>query len=344
MKRKYIYIIRVLLSLVFFISSLLGGYWLIKKPNILLGQEPRLLIIPSGLNFSSLQDTLYQKGYITDSVSFSLLARLLRYDRKFLSGAYKLQPDMSNWEAIRLLKSGKQAPIKLVLDHVYTQFDLISKVSQHTGIQFDILQNLLEDSTFVSQWGFNTANILAMFIPNTYEIYWNISPQDFFQRMYREYQRFWNPDRINKAQKMELTPVEVVILAAIVQKETNKLEEASIIAGIYLNRLKKGMRLQACPTLLYAAGDTSARRVLKKYQQIDSPYNTYLYKGLPPGPISIPSIAMIEAVLNYKPHNYLFFSAKEDFSGYHYFAKTFSEHTKNGEKYRRALNKAQIYQ
>jgi UPF0755 protein len=344
MKLLRTYIVGMLISSSLVITGLPVSYWLIKKPNFLLGKEARILIIKPHMSFGEVQAHLYQEGYISNTFSFELLARILRYDQRILPGAYKLVPKMNNWEVIRLLRSGKQTPIKLVLDHAYTKEGLITKVSQHTSIGIAEFQNLLQDNNFIAQWGFNLENVLAMFIPNTYEVYWNITPKEFFQRMHREYQRFWTPSRRHKAQSIGLTPIEVVVLASIVEKETNKLEEASIIAGIYLNRLRKGMRLQACPTLLYAAGETSAKRVLHKYRLINSPYNTYIHRGLPPGPICIPSIAMVEAVLNAAKHHYLYFSAKEDFSGFHYFAKTFDEHKKNGEKYRRALNKMKIYQ
>lgn len=343
MKRIKIGWIVIFISFFLLISSSIGGYWLIKKPNILLGQSAKLLIIPSGIHFCALQDSLYQGGYVQDTISFGLLARLTKYPHKVIAGAYQLKPHMGNWQAIKLLRSGSQVPIKLVLDHVYTQSGLIAKITQNTSIKANELQQLFNDTTFIGQLGFNADNILAMFIPNTYEIYWRITPEALFQRMQLEYQRFWHPERMQQANQLGLSPIEVVILASIIQKETNKIQEAPIIAGVYLNRLKKGMHLQACPTLLYIADDPSARRVLHKYRHIDSRYNTYLYKGLPPGPISIPCIAMIEAVLNCQQHNYLYFSAKEDFSGYHYFAKTFREHKKNGAQYRKALNRANVY-
>ncbi len=344
MKAKRKYLIGLVLGLFLAISSLLGAYWLFQKPNFLLGKEAKVLIVPTDISLRSLEAMLSREGYIADLGSFHLLARLLRYDRKILPGAYQLQPNMSNWAAMKLLKWGRQVPIKLVLDHVYSQAELIARVTQNTGIRADELEKLLYDASFIGQFGFTLDNILSMFIPNTYQVYWTITAQEFLQKMFQAYQRFWNQARREQALKLGLTPIEVSILASIVQRETNKLEEAPIIAGIYINRLRKGMRLQACPTLLYAAGQLNSRRVLAKYRRIDSPYNTYLYAGLPPGPITIPTIAMLEAVLNMKQHHFFYFSAKEDFSGYHYFTRDFSEHKKNSQKYRRALNRARIYQ
>lgn len=164
-----------------------------------------------------------------------------------------------------------------------------------------------------NNYGFNKDNVLAMFIPNTYEVYYDVSPEDLIERMYQEYRRFWNEERMAKANALGLTPIEVSILASIVQAETVKREEAPVIAGLYINRLKKDMLLQADPTLVYAAGDFSLKRVLNEHKEIDSPYNTYKYKGLPPGPINMPEIYFIDAVLNYKPSNYLYMCAREDF-------------------------------
>ena len=343
MKKLGIRIAAAITGMALLIFALLASYQLVKKPNILVGKPARPLFIPPGIGFSALQDTLYQEGYVKDTASFSFLARLMRYNPRVMPGVYKLQPGMSNWEALKVLGTGRQAPVKIVLHNVHTKADLSAKITQNIGVKAADFEALLNDSTFLSQYSFNTDNVLAMFIPNTYEVYWTITLQELFQRMYLEYQRFWNQERLHQAKQIKLSPIEVTILASIVQKETNKSEEAPIIAGVYLNRLRKGMRLQSCSTLLYIVGDPSARRVLHKYQHIDSPYNTYLYQGLPPGPITIPAIAMLEAVLNYQQHDYLYFSAKEDFSGYHYFTRTFSEHKNKGERYRQALNRARVY-
>lgn len=342
MKKRKIYLV-VIAGMTMLVFSWLISYYLLKKPNILIGKPVKPLIIPPGISFKALQDSLYQQGYVKDITSFSLLARLLKYNRRVMPGAYKLQPGMSNWQAIQLLRRGIQVPLKTVLHNVHSKADLAAKITKNIRMGSTDFEKLLNDSAFVSQYGLNTENILVMFIPNTYELYWTISPKALFQRMYLEYQKFWNPARLYKAKQMQLSPIEVTILASVVAKETNNLEEASMIAGVYLNRLQKGMRLQSCPTLLYIVGDRSGKRVLHKYQHIDSPYNTYLHPGIPPGPITIPSIAMIEAVLNYRQHKYFYFSAKEDFSGHHYFSKSFSEHKDNGRRYRQALTKKGIY-
>ena len=197
--------------------------------------------------------------------------------------------------------------------------------------------------TGLLQSKFNLENVLLMFLPDTYEVYWNISSKFLFQKMERQYNLFWNSLRLEKARKINLSEIEVGILASIVQAETNNIDEAKKIAGVYINRLRNNMLLAADPTLVYAANDYSIKRVLNKHKKIKSPYNTYINKGLPPGPINLPEKKFIDAVLNYKRHNFFFFCLKDDFSGYHVFATELSEHNRNAKKLHRALNKRKIY-
>ncbi len=192
-------------------------------------------------------------------------------------------------------------------------------------------------------YGFNKINIMTMFLSDTYEVYWNISIESLFNKMYSEYTKFWNKERINKSNELKMSNIDVSILASIVASETLKIDEANTIAGVYINRLKKNMYLQADPTLVYAANDFSIKRVLNKHKKIASPYNTYINKGLPPGPIKLTTKEYIDAVLNYEKHKYIYFCAKDDFSGYHVFATKLSEHNKNAKKFQRALNKRKIY-
>ena len=183
---------------------------------------------------------------------------------------------------------------------------------------------------------------MAMFIPNTYEFYWTTTARQFADRMKAEYVRFWNEERIQKAESIGLTPVQVATLASIVQEETNQSSEKPRVAGVYINRLQKGMPLQADPTVKFAAGDITLRRILNRHLETDSPYNTYLYPGLPPGPITFPEISSLESVLNYEKHNYLYSCAKEDFSGFHNFARTNAEHERNAARYHAALAEMKI--
>ena len=205
------------------------------------------------------------------------------------------------------------------------------------------IANLLTEKSILQEYNFTKQTLPALFIPNTYQVYWNISAKDFLNRMFKEYKRFWTEERQNKAKAIGLTPIEVSILASIVEEETNNKSEKPMVAGLYINRLKKGMPLQADPTVKFAWQDFTLRRITNKHLTIDSPYNTYKITGLPPGPIRIPSPEGIDAVLNYSKHNYLYMCAKEDFSGTHNFASTLSEHNRNARKYWDALNKRKIY-
>ncbi len=333
----------LVLLIALILLPLMSVYHLLGRANFLVRQPPRILTIPHGIAFKELQEKLQQEKYIAHPNSFALLARLMRYDRRIMPGVYQLQPNMSNRQAIRLLRTGTQTPVKIVLHHAATKEALAEELTRNLETNSEELLKLLNDRIFLRQYGLNPENVLTMFIPNTYEVYWTISAQGLFERMHQEHQRFWNQERCQQAQAMNLSPTEISIIASIVQKETNKLDEAPLIAGVYLNRLKKGMGLDSCPTLLHALGDPSIRRLLKKHKSIDSPYNTYKYKGLPPGPICLPSMAMIDSVLKFATHDYFYFSAKEDFSGYHYFSHAYEQHLKNARRYQKALNQARIY-
>ena len=201
----------------------------------------------------------------------------------------------------------------------------------------------ITNQDFLNKLSLDSYNVSCLFIPNTYEFYWNTSAEDFAERMALEYEKFWNQERTKKAKEIGLTYIEVSILASIVEKEQNiKIDERSDIAGLYLNRINKNMKLESDPTLIFAIGDFSINRVLNKDKKVDSPFNTYKYKGLPPGPICIPSINAIDAVLNASDHDYIFMCAKEDFSGYHNFATNYRDHLKNARRYQKELNKRRI--
>lgn len=219
---------------------------------------------------------------------------------------------------------------------------LAGKIGKQIEADSASIAKLLHDKDYVGKLGFNERTLPAMFLPDTYEFYWNTDAESFISRMLQEYNKFWNEDRKKAAKDKGLSPVEVSILASIVDKETNKTDEMPRIAGVYINRLHSNWLLQADPTLIFAIGDFSIKRVLNVHKEIESPYNTYKYIGLPPGPICIPSVAAVKAVLNAENHNYFYFCAKEDFSGYHNFAKTLTEHNHNAVKYQNALNQRGI--
>jgi len=319
------------------------AYQILYTPNVLVEKDDMFFAIYNNTTFGELQKQLDDQRIVNDIVSFSFLARIKGFDKEIKPGLYLLKKDMSNSQAINLLRSGSQTPVKMTFSTGRKIIDLAPKLTANLQIDSaDIAPFLLSDSVAKS-YGFTPETFIAMFLPNTYEVYWTASPKDILDRMQKEYDRFWSDERKAKAEKLGLTPVEVATVASIVDAETNKMEEAPTIAGVYLNRLEKGYKLQADPTLKFAMNNFELRRILNKDKEFDSPYNTYKYAGLPPGPINMPSIAALEAVLNAEDHRYLYFCAKDDFSGYHVFAKTLQEHNINAAKFQRALNRERIY-
>ncbi len=333
---------KVALFLVFsvlLISFTFYAYQIVYMPNILVDREDRLFVVKKDFTFRKVQEELGRGNFVNDMVSFSFLAKLAGYDKQIQPGRYVLRRGMTNLQAIKVLKSGRQEPVKVTFTNVRLLKELGEKITKNTGLTDDEFDDALEDFIDNNKEGFTKENVISMFIPNTYEVYFNVSPEDMVERMNTEYNKFWNKERLAKAEKLGFTRIEVSILASIVQAETIKKDEAPTIAGLYINRLKKGMPLQADPTLVFASGDFGLKRVLNVHKEIDSPYNTYKYAGLPPGPINLPQVSSIDAVLNYKKHDYRYMCAKEDFSGYHNFASTLDEHSKNAKRYQTALTR-----
>lgn len=271
---------------------------------------------------------------------WDVYSKVFNYHNK--TGRYRVLPEMSCLELYRQLRNGTQEPMNFVVPTSRTMEKLAAVLSQSLMVDSAEIATALTDSTYLSTRGYTTATIPALFIPNTYEVYWDISVDKLMERMERENSRFWTAERKAKAQACGLTHEQVATLASIVDEETANDAEKPMIAGLYLNRLRLGMLLQADPTVKFAVGDFTLRRILNKHLKVESPYNTYLYAGLPPGPIRIASIAGLDAVLNHAEHNYLYMCAKEDFSGTHNFAATLSEHYKNARRYVKALNERGI--
>ncbi len=311
------------------------------KANI---EHKTILYIPTGATFETIIDSLETNHTLTDIRSFKKTAELKNFKKHIHPGKYILKKGMTNNKIVNILRSGRQTPVKLTFNNSRTINEFAGKVSNFIELDSATIVELLNNDVFIKQFGFNSQNIISMFIPNTYEVYWNISPENFIKRMKQEYDKFWNDERKNKAKKLNLTQKEVSILASIVQAEQQAHpDERQIVAGLYINRLKRGMLLQSDPTLIFASGDFTKKRVLNKDKEIDSPYNTYMYAGLPPGPINMPDISSIDAVLNYKHHNYIFMCAKDDFSGYHNFSTNARQHGIYARKYQQALNKRKIW-
>lgn len=343
MGRKKVLVIGIVIFSILLTVFGMYAYQSIYTPNILVEKENQYLYIYPNTTYQSLLDTLYNRDIVQNNVSFGVVARLMKLDKSIKPGRYLLKSNMNNREAVTLLRAGKQEPVDITFNNARTTADMAIKLTQNLMIEGEELLEVINDKDVVAQYPFDEESLRVMFIPNTYEVYWTITAEDLLDRMYYEYKQFWTEERKAKADSLRMSPVEITILASIVEAETKKREESPTIAGLYLNRLRRGMLLQADPTLIYAAGDFSIKRVLNRHKEIDSPYNTYMYAGLPPGPINFPTIHSIDAVLNYKDHNYLYMCAKEDFSGYHYFTASLNQHLNNARKFQRALNQARLY-
>lgn len=333
---------KLIFFLLFSVLLISFGYYawqIIYTPNVLVGKEPRPLVIPKGATFKDVQAMLHKGDYTQDLISFSFLSKLMDYDEQVKPGRYLLKPNLSNVEAIRLLRAGIQEPVKVTFNNVRLIRDLSEKITRNLNMKPEEFEAALIGFAMNNRYGFTKDNVMCMFIPNTYEMYFNVSPEDLIARMQSEYEKFWNEERRKKAEAIGLTPVEVSILASIVQAESVKPDEAPIIAGLYINRLKNDIALQADPTLVFAVGDFTLKRVLNEHKEIDSPYNTYRNRGLPPGPVNMPEIFALDAVLNHAKTNYLYMCAKEDFSGRHNFTHSYRQHLINASKYQRALTR-----
>ncbi len=336
----------------FLVLTVLGGagmayelYSRVYQPNIVLPVNvgEKYIYIPTGAEFNQVIQILSETGLLINANSFEWLATTKKYTTNIRPGRYRINSNLNNNELINLLRSGKQTPIQVTFNNLRNKEQFAGKIAYQIEADSVDLLTYITDTSFLNSNGFSAENMICLFVPNTYEFYWNTSSKQFVERMQKEYEAFWNADRKAKAKKIKLTPFQVVALASIVEKEQNiKKDERPEIAGLYLNRINKKMKLESDPTLIFALGDFTINRLLNKDKKVDSPYNTYIHKGLPPGPICIPSINSIDAVLNASEHKYIFMCAKEDFSGYHNFAKSYRKHLRNARKYQKALNKRKI--
>jgi UPF0755 protein len=334
-----IVLVGIWLAVVFLLITLTFYFWqVVNSPNIAVKDDKTFLYIPTGANINTVVDSLKKKDLLIDEVSFRFLARTIGYNEKVKPGKYLVENNFTNKELIMRLIRGEQTPVKFTFNSMRLKSDFAKRISENLEIDYDTILNLLNNEEFASQYGFNKENFLCMFIPNTYEFYWNTSAKRFFDRMNTEYKKFWTPERLAKADSIGLKLDEVIIMASIVDAETNMTAEMPRVSGVYMNRLKINHPLQADPTLVFAVGDFTIKRVRKGHREVDSPYNTYMYKGLPPGPINIPSIKAIDAVLNTEKHEYFFFCANPDLSGNHIFTKNFNDHLKVARNYQKELN------
>ncbi len=316
-------------------------YGAIFDPNTQFNNQKAYVHIPSDATFDDVKSIM--APLLLDISSFESVAARKGYTTNIRGGKYAIGKGMNNNEIINSLRSNN-LPVKVVFNNQESLEDLAGRISTQIEADSVSLLNAFEDISFLQEQGFDADTELGMYIPNTYEFYWNTSATKFRDRMYKEYQNYWNETRLQKAKIQGLRPDQVIALASIVQKETVKVDERPRVAGVYLNRVKKRMLLQADPTVIYAIKretgnyDTIIKRVLNRDLEIDSPYNTYKYPGIPPGPIAMPDISSIEAVLNPEKHDFLFFVADVSNFGYHLFAKTLAQHNRNKRQYIRWLN------
>ncbi len=334
----------ILLAILMAVFLLVRIYNSIFRPTVRLEKEDSaLLFIPTGADFDRVIKELERGKLITDKKGFIWLAKKKNYDTSIKPGRYRVENGMSNADLINMLRSGRQEPVSLIFSHVRTLKELAKIIGKQLEPGPEEFSRYFLNDSVPHLYGFTKETFPAVFIPNTYEFFWNTNPEEFTKRMKREYIAFWAGSRSDMAEEIGLTRIEVSTLASIVDQESLHDDENPVIAGVFMNRIKNGIPLQSDPTIIYAVNDFSIRRVLNKHRKIISPYNTYLNRGLPPGPISIPTIAAIDAVLNYSSHNYLYFCAKPDLSGYHNFARTLSQHNENARLYHNALNRRKIF-
>ena len=273
---------------------------------------------------------------------FRTLARHFSYSEKIRTGRYAIEPGMTTVNTFRIIKNGQQEPVMLTIPECRTIEQLAARLSAKLMIDSTTIAQTLTDEDYCKQLGYDTCTIVCVFVPNSYEVYWNTSIEKLMGRLVKEHDKFWTSERKQKAAALGLSPTEVCTLASIIDEETANNAEKPMIAGMYLNRLKIGMPLQADPTVKFALKDFALKRIYHGHLEINSPYNTYKNIGLPPGPIKVASVQGIDAVLNRVAHHYIYMCAKEDFSGTHNFAANYQEHLKNAARYSKALNERGI--
>jgi len=339
-KKLISFLIIFVLAIVLCISLI---YKTIFGLNLKTGGEKIILYIPEGSSYNQAMDTIRAHFDIPDPKAFSWIAEKKKYPLLVKPGRYIIESDISYSGLINLLRSGRQVPVNVTFNNIRTLNELAGKIGKQIDADSVHLINFLSDPGNYSKDGFTRETVISVFIPNTYQLFWNTNAEGLYLRMLKEYNKFWNDERQAKAESRNLTRIEVSVLASIVDEEAAASDEKPRIAGVYMNRLKRGIPLQADPTVKFALNDFTVTRVLKRHLEVNSPYNTYMHRGLPPGPIGCPSISGIDAVLNAEKHDYLYFAAKADFSGYHNFSRTLSEHNRYAAEYQRELNRRRIY-
>lgn len=343
MKKRNLLLIGTVLLLVGAAAGFMGYTYVFGKNT--LHTQAKDIFIPSKASYDDVVKILQDQKILKNTSSFDKVADLMKYKRANVpSGKYTIPTDLNNKELISLLRSGRQTPVNITLSNGRLLKDIVGSITKNIELDSaDLYTYLMNSEAQKTMELGKDESVVSLFIPNTYQVYWDITAPELCARMKKENKRFWNAkNRLEKAKKLEMSPYEVYTLASIVQSESTYGPEQPTIAGLYLNRINRGIPLQADPTVVYATGDFSLRRVLNKHLEIDSPYNTYKHTGLPPGPICMPNIGAIDAVLSPKEHNYIYMCAKPGYNSQHNFARTLAQHNNNAAIYRTWLNKEGI--
>lgn len=330
-------------GILFVCIILITGYlfYLVKLPQVSLKETSYIYIYPND-STETIIEKIEEASHPASMLGFRILAKHNNLDKQKHTGKFAIYNNDDMYSIYRRIVCNEQTPVKVVIPATRTIPQLLSAIGKQLMIDSLTLSEYTNSPTYYKQIGYTKATLPSLFIPNTYEFYWDVAPEKFMIRMMKERRKFWNEKRKAKAEAIGLSIEEVATLASIVDEETNNNADKPVVAGLYINRLKRGMPLQADPTIKFALKDFARKRILKADLETESPYNTYKYKGLPPGPIRIPSIQGIESVLNHTKHNYIYMCAKEDFSGTHNFATNLTEHNNNAKRYQQALNKLNI--
>ncbi|TAE17617.1 MAG: endolytic transglycosylase MltG [Bacteroidetes bacterium] len=340
MKKNSFFFGAIIFVAVLLTTALFYFYQLFYTANFLVDKKKsgEYLFIEEGDDFKAVLKRLQDKELIHNVLAFAFVSQVRGYQQNVKPGRYYIKAGMGNLAVVNMLRAGAQEPVKITFNNIRTLDVLVERVGEQLACGKAKFDKVLRSPEILKKYNTDTNNIIGFFLPNTYQAYWNAKPEAFIEQMHREYKKFWTAQREQQAKNLKLTPAQVITLASIVQAETAKNDEKPRVAGVYLNRLRDKMKLQADPTLVFALRDFSIKRLYDRHKEVESPYNTYKYVGLPPGPINMPTQQSIEAVLNPEKHKYLYFCAKEDFSGYHNFAINYNDHLRNARIYQKALD------
>ncbi len=331
---------RKILLGVLIIILIAAGYigWMVMGPSVKQPKE-KYIYVRTGQSYDSIRDELYYTGVIKSSDWFDRVSSMLNYDKAVKAGRYEIKDGMSLLSLIRMLKNGKQSPVNLVITKLRTKEDLASLVGRKFETDSTAFIRYLNNQDTLKKYGLDTNTVMTSVFPNTYTYFWNTNPTTIFKKLYEEHEKVWTEERVKQADRLGLTPANAYTVASIIEEETNYDPEKGNMASVYINRYKKGMKLQADPTVKFALRNFALRRIREKHLIVESPYNTYRYTGLPPGPICTPSLKTLDAVLNSPQTDYLFFVASSDFSGKHVFSSNDKEHMKHAKEFQQALDR-----